>query len=62
MYHTKLEKSTLTYSDGKYQVLGKNVYSSGYLFTIVLRLRANKSLRHTSDMPGKWFNFYKSLC
>lgn len=47
----------ITHSAGRHQVRGNILYSLGKSLSMRLRLRANKSLRQISIMPGKWLIF-----
>lgn len=49
----------ITHSAGRLHVRGKILYSLGKSLSMRLRLRANKSLRQISIMPGKWLIFWK---
>lgn len=47
----------ITHSAGRLHVRGKILYSLGKSLSMRLRLRANRSLRQISIMPGKWLIF-----
>lgn len=47
----------ITHSAGRHQVRGNMRYSLGKSLSMRLRLRASKSLRQISSMPGKWLIF-----
>lgn len=46
-----------THSAGRHHVRGKMLYSLGKSRSMRFRLRASRSLRHSSIMPGKWLIF-----
>lgn len=45
------------HSAGRHHVRGKMLYSLGKSRSMRFRLRASRSLRHSSIMPGKWLIF-----
>ena len=47
----------ITHSAGRHQVRGNILYSLGKSLSMRLRLRASKSLRQISIIPGKWLIF-----
>jgi len=48
---------SLTYSAGRHHDRGKILYSLGKIFNILFILRAKRSFRHISIIPGKWLIF-----
>lgn len=46
-----------THSAGRHHVRGKMLYSLGKRRSMRFRLRASRSLRHSSIIPGKWLIF-----